>query len=77
MLVVAHAGVVYQVEAVLGSDFQPLPNLGGRWVDSEGDGPWRLGERVVLVDPDEITVPVGPVDRSPRWPTTPRTSPPC
>lgn len=57
VLVVAHAGVIYQVEAVLGSDFQPLSNLGGRWVDAEGDGPWRLGERVVLVDPDEITVP--------------------
>ncbi len=57
VLVVAHAGVVYQVEAVLGSDFQLLSNLGGRWVDTEGDGPWRLGERVVLVDPDEITVP--------------------
>jgi broad specificity phosphatase PhoE len=57
VLVVAHAGVVYQVEAVLGSDFRLLSNLGGRWVDAEGDGPWRLGERVVLVDPDEITVP--------------------
>ncbi len=57
VLVVAHAGVVYQVEAVLGSDFQPLSNLGGRWVEAEGDGAWRLGQRVVLVDPDEITVP--------------------
>ena len=57
VLVVAHAGVVYQVEAVLGAGFAPLPNLGGRWVQAEGGGPWRLGERVVLVDPDEITVP--------------------
>jgi broad specificity phosphatase PhoE len=57
VLGVAHAGVVYQVEAVLGSDFGLLSNLGGRWVDAEGGGPWRLGERVVLVDPDEITVP--------------------
>jgi len=55
--VVAHAGVIYQVESVLGADFQRLPNLGGRWIEAEADGPWRLGERVVLVDPDEITVP--------------------
>lgn len=57
VLVVAHAGVIYQVESVLGADFQRLPNLGGRWIEAEADGPWRLGERVVLVDPDEITVP--------------------
>lgn len=57
VLVVAHAGVVYQVEAVLGDDFEPLPNLGGRWVESVDGGPWRLGDRVVLVDPDEFTVP--------------------
>lgn len=57
VLVVAHAGVVYQVETVLGSGFEPLPNLGGRWVGSDDGGPWRLGERVVLVDPDEVTVP--------------------
>jgi broad specificity phosphatase PhoE len=57
VLVVAHAGVVYQLEAVLGSGFVPLPNLGGRWVESVDGGPWRLGERVVLVDPDELTVP--------------------
>ena len=57
VLVVAHAGVVYQVETLLGSAFEPLPNLGGRWVESLDGGPWRLGDRVVLVDPDEVTVP--------------------
>jgi broad specificity phosphatase PhoE len=57
VLVVAHAGVVYQAEAVLGVDFEPLPNLGGRWVESDDGGPWGLGDRVVLVDPDEFTVP--------------------
>jgi broad specificity phosphatase PhoE len=57
VLVVAHAGVVYQVEAVLGVDFEALPNLGGRWVESVDGGTWRLGDRVVLVDPDEFTVP--------------------
>lgn len=57
VLVVAHAGVVYQAEAVLGADFEPLPNLGGRWVESDDGGAWCLGDRVVLVDPDEFTVP--------------------
>jgi len=57
VLVVAHAGVVYQAEAVLGVAFEPLPNLGGRWVESDDGDPWRLGDRVVLVDPDEFTVP--------------------
>jgi len=57
VLVVAHAGVVYQAEAVLGVDFEPLPNLGGRWVVSDDGGAWCLGDRVVLVDPDEFTVP--------------------
>lgn len=57
VLVVAHAGVIYQIESVLGVDFEPLPNLAGRWIQTEGDGPWKLGDRVVLVDPDEITVP--------------------
>lgn len=57
VLVVAHAGVVYQIESVLGSSFDPLPNLAGRWIQADGDGPWQLGDRVVLVDPDELTVP--------------------
>jgi probable phosphoglycerate mutase len=57
VLVVAHAGVVYQVEQVLGAAFEPLPNVAGRWVEAQGDGPWRLGDRIVLVDPDELTVP--------------------
>jgi hypothetical protein len=55
--VVAHAGVIYQVEKLLGAPFEPLPNVSGRWVESEGDGPWRLGDRVELVGPEELTMP--------------------
>jgi broad specificity phosphatase PhoE len=55
-LVVAHAGVVFQTEEILGAAWSPLPNVGGRWLEADGDG-WRLGERVVLVEPDEVTVP--------------------
>jgi probable phosphoglycerate mutase len=57
VLVVAHAGVVYQYESVLGASFVPLPNLAGRWVEDDGKGGWRLGDRIILVDPDELTVP--------------------
>jgi probable phosphoglycerate mutase len=57
VFVVAHAGVVYQIESVLGAAFEPLPNLAGRWIEAEGGGPWRLGDRVLLVEPGEITVP--------------------
>jgi broad specificity phosphatase PhoE len=56
-IAVTHGGLVYALEASLGEPFVRLPNLGGRWVDVGPNGPTRLGERVVLVDPDELTVP--------------------
>ena len=57
VLVVTHGGLVYALERALGAGFVRLPNLGGRWVEVGPDGPISLGERVVLVDPDELTVP--------------------
>jgi broad specificity phosphatase PhoE len=58
VIVVTHGGVVYALEGRLGSPFERLPNLGGRWIDLGPGGELRgLGERVVLVDPDELTVP--------------------
>ncbi|HEV7760222.1 MAG TPA: histidine phosphatase family protein [Acidimicrobiales bacterium] len=70
VLVVAHAGVLYLVERALGADGLRLANLEGRWIDVlEGDGGdregtsgdlagiARLGERVMLLAPDQITVP--------------------
>jgi broad specificity phosphatase PhoE len=56
-IVVTHGGVVYALEGSFGAPFERLPNLGGRWIELGPDGPARLGERVVLVDPDEVTVP--------------------
>lgn len=56
-LVVTHGGLVYQVEGQLGAPFERMPNLGGRWVEVGPDGLVALGERVLLVDPDELTVP--------------------
>ncbi|MGH9273389.1 MAG: histidine phosphatase family protein [Acidimicrobiales bacterium] len=56
-LAITHGGLVYALEAMLGAPFVRLPNLGGRWMEVGPEGPERLGERVVLVDPDELTVP--------------------
>lgn len=57
VLVVTHGGLVYALERSMGAPFVRLPNLGGRWVDLGPEGPDALGDRVVLVDPDELTVP--------------------
>ena len=58
VIAVTHGGVVYALEGRLGSPFERLANLGGRWIDIGPGGELRgLGERVVLVDPDELTVP--------------------
>lgn len=56
-LAVTHGGLVYALEGMLGAPFVRLPNLGGRWIEVGPDGPTRLGDRVLLVDPDELTVP--------------------
>jgi len=56
-LAVTHGGLVYALERLLGAPFVRLPNLGGRWLEVGPDGPERLGERVLLVDPDELTIP--------------------
>ncbi|MGQ0830855.1 MAG: histidine phosphatase family protein [Microthrixaceae bacterium] len=57
VLVVTHGGLVYAIERLLGAGFVRLPNLGGRWLEVGPEGPTALGDRVVLVDPDELTVP--------------------
>lgn len=66
VLVVAHAGLLYLVERELGADGLRLANLDGRWVDlvdGNGDDPARLtglarlGDRISLLAPDQLTVP--------------------
>ena len=56
-IVVTHGGLVYVLERSFGLPFERLANLGGRWVDVGPDGPVALGERVVLIEPEETTVP--------------------
>jgi probable phosphoglycerate mutase len=57
VLVVTHGGVVRTVERHLGGDADGLiPNLGGRWLHHDGSS-LRLGDRVILLDPDQVTRP--------------------
>jgi broad specificity phosphatase PhoE len=55
-LVITHAGVVFAVERHLGRDRTRLANVEGRWVTIAPEG-LRLGDRVVLAEPQDVTVP--------------------
>jgi broad specificity phosphatase PhoE len=57
VLVITHGGVLRTVERHLGGDADGLiPNLGGRWLDHDGETA-RLGDRIVLLDDSQITRP--------------------
>ena len=58
-LIVTHGGVIRTVERELGAEPEPVPNLGGRWVVATGAA-LELGERRLLIDPDDIEVTVPP-----------------
>jgi probable phosphoglycerate mutase len=55
-LVITHAGVVFAVERHLGQERTRLANVEGRWVTIAPEG-LRLGDRVVLAEPQDVTVP--------------------
>jgi broad specificity phosphatase PhoE len=57
VLVVTHGGVVRTIERSLGAEPDRLPNLAGRWFVAADPGRLTLGERVVLVEPEDVTVP--------------------
>jgi broad specificity phosphatase PhoE len=57
VLVVTHGGVVRTIERSLGAEPDRLPNLAGRWFVAADPGRLTLGERVVLVAPEDVTVP--------------------
>jgi probable phosphoglycerate mutase len=57
-LVVTHGGVIRALERNLGREPAPLANLGGLRVELRDDGRLVLGERLLLVDPDEVAVTV-------------------
>jgi broad specificity phosphatase PhoE len=56
VVAVTHGGVIRALERRFGAPDLPVPNLGGRWVEVE-DMPSGLGQRVLLVDVGEVTVP--------------------
>lgn len=68
VLVVTHGGVVRTIERSLGATPERLPNLAGRWLVVEAPGDLALGERVVLLEPEEVTVPRGPSEQDPVSP---------
>ena len=58
IIAVTHGGLIYTLEGELGSPFERLGNLVGRWIEvGPGGALLHLGERVVLVEPDELTIP--------------------
>ncbi|MCU0309818.1 MAG: histidine phosphatase family protein [Acidimicrobiales bacterium] len=56
VLVLTHGGLIGAVEHDAGLPWERMPNLGGRWVAHHGDH-LAVGDRLVLVDDDELTVP--------------------
>jgi broad specificity phosphatase PhoE len=59
LVVVTHGGVIRTLERGLGADSAPIPNLGGRWIRA-GAQSLELGDRQLLIDPDDIEVTVPP-----------------
>ncbi|HWH33963.1 MAG TPA: histidine phosphatase family protein [Acidimicrobiales bacterium] len=57
-LAVTHGGAIRCLERHLGVEPEPLPNLGGVWVDVGDDGTMTAGPRVVLVDQADVAVTV-------------------
>ena len=56
-IAVTHGGLIYVLEGQFGVPFERLANLGGRWVVVGPEGVVTLGDRVVLIEGDEQTVP--------------------
>jgi broad specificity phosphatase PhoE len=65
VVVVTHGGVIRTIERSLGATPERLPNLGGRWLLADSPTDLALGERVVLLEPEEVTVPRGPSEQDP------------
>jgi probable phosphoglycerate mutase len=56
VLAVTHGGLIGVLERHLGADHARIPNVEGRWV-VVGPEQLRLGDRLLLADPDDVTVP--------------------
>jgi broad specificity phosphatase PhoE len=58
VLAVTHGGVIRSLERQLGVDPDPLPNLGGAWLEVSADATMAVGPRVLLVDHTKVPVTV-------------------
>ena len=56
VLAVTHGGLIYNLEQHLGSEFAKIANTEGRWVEVDAAGRMRLGERLLLAEPQDATV---------------------
>ncbi|HLM64118.1 MAG TPA: histidine phosphatase family protein [Acidimicrobiales bacterium] len=56
VVAVTHGGLIYVLEQHLGAAFARIGNVEGRWVAVAGES-LRLGERVQLAAPEDVTVP--------------------
>lgn len=56
VVVVCHGGIIYALEGYHGDPAGRIPNLGARWLTHHGEH-LELGERLLLVGEDELTVP--------------------
>jgi probable phosphoglycerate mutase len=56
-IAVTHGGLIYVLEGHFGAPFERIPNLGGRWIEVDDSGLVALGDRVLLIDEDEVTIP--------------------
>ncbi len=54
ILAIAHAGIIYSLEAHFGENFVRIDNLNGRWFAHDGTR-WSLGERTSLI-PEGVEV---------------------
>lgn len=57
VLAVTHGGAIRGLERHLGVDPDPLPNLGGAWLEVSSET-MTVGPRVLLIDPVEVAVTV-------------------
>ena len=57
VLAVTHGGLVYCLEQHLGSEFAKIANTEGRWFEVDPAGRMRIGERLLLSEPQDTTVP--------------------
>jgi probable phosphoglycerate mutase len=60
VLLVSHGALIRNLDRLLGLQPQGVPNLGGRWYESDGNGSLTPAELVSLADPEDRTLSSSP-----------------